>query len=236
MRLVAAAFFCAAILAAGRPAAAEKIKPLVSVFGTCASLTTNTYPADSQNWFDGTKQSQVVFYAHLLYPTRPEEGPDASVSGPWHPSLRITPTAQAVESAPFFNDEFYAQAEWLDPDNKRVAFYGLTFPARIRSDYVQLQGRWYAPHTFAMAIGTRDQRGDAGQTRLPDKVGQYTVRFSADGRPLGVAFFRMLKAGMASGASEGLGTGKAAAALSLSSTGKAMGLSLPAGVGIGVEP
>ena len=216
------------LLALAGPLAAEKAKPLVSVFGTCAGLTPNTYPMDSQNWFDGSKQAQVVFYAHLLFPTRPEGKALMPAPGEWHAPLRITPLAQVEESAPLFTDEFYAQAEWFDPGDRRVAFYGLTFPAPIRSDYVQVEGRWYAPHTFAMAIGTRDLRPEAGQVALPEKVGQYHVRFSVDGEPLGVAFFRMLKGGGASAVPAGLGTGKAAAALAVSGTGK--GLSLPAGL------
>lgn len=212
------------------PLAADRPKPLVSVFGTCASLTPNTYPMDSQNWFDGTKQAQVVFYAHLLFPLRPEGKAAPFDPSAWHVPLRITPLAQVEDSAPVFNDEFYAQAEWFDPTDRRVAFYGLTFPARIRSDYVQVEGRWYAPHTFAMAIGTRDLRAEAGQIALPEKVGQYHVRFSVDGAPLGIAFFRMLKGGGATSNPAGLGTGKAAAALAISGTGKAMGLSLPAGL------
>ena len=174
--------------------ASDKLKPLVSVLGTCSTLTSNTYPADSQNWFDASKQSQVVFYAHLLFPTVPELGSLPAIAAePWHPPLAVTPTVAVAGQLPSFVDEFYAQAEWLDPDNKRVAFYGLTFPARIRSDYVRLEDRWYAPHTFAMAIGTRDLRREAGQTAMPEKIGQYHVRFSVDGQSLGVAFFRMLK-------------------------------------------
>lgn len=217
-------------LALAPPLAAAKAKPLVSVFGTCAGLTPNTYPMDSQNWFDGSKQAQVVFYAHLLFPLRPEGKAQDPAPGAWHTPLRITPLAQVEDSAPAFNDEFYAQAEWFDPSDHRVALYGLTLPARIRTDYVQVEGRWYAPHTFAMAIGTRDLRPEAGQTALPEKTGQYHVRFSVDGDPLGVAFFRMLKGGGASAIPAGLGTGKAAAALALSGTGKALGLSLPAGL------
>jgi hypothetical protein len=165
---------------------------LVSVLGTCSALTANTYPADTQNWFDPAKQSQVVFYAHLLFPTVPDTGVVPTAEA-WHPPLMVTPSAGALSPIPAFVDQFYAQAEWLDPEDKRVALYGLTFTARLRSDLVQLDGRWYAPHTFAMAIGTRDLRSAAGQTLLPEKAGQYHIRLSVDGQPLGVGFFRMLK-------------------------------------------
>ncbi len=47
------------------------VRPLVSVMGTCSSLTPATYPMDAQAWFDAGKQSQVVFYAHLLFPLHP---------------------------------------------------------------------------------------------------------------------------------------------------------------------
>jgi hypothetical protein len=182
----------AALRAAGKP------EPLVSVMGTCSALTPNTYPADTMTWFDAGKQPQVVFYAHLLFPVQPEPGSQepVMVAGPCRLSATVA-TAQAL--TPTFSDDIYAQAEWLDPDGKRVAFYGLTFPARIRSDYVKVLDRWYAPHTFAMAIGTKDLRGAAGQLLLPDKIGQYYVRLSVEGRAVGLAFFRMLK-----GASAGM--------------------------------
>jgi hypothetical protein len=87
----------------------------------------------------------------------------------------------------------YAEAEWLDPQGARVALYGTTLGARARNDWIPVGGRQYIPHTFAMAIGTRDLRGDAGQLKLPSTEGQYTIRLRVDGRSLGLAFFRMLR-------------------------------------------
>lgn len=162
--------------------AAWAAQPLVSVLGTCSALTSNTYPADSVNWFDAGRHSQVVFYAHLLYPV-----PKAPFQGPWHPP-RLWP-----EPATPFRDEFYAEAHWQDPSGRTVALHGLTFPARIRADWLRVNGEDYVPHTLAMAIGTRDLRPDAGQQRLPEQVGLYTVRLRLDGRDSGLAFFSMLQ-------------------------------------------
>jgi hypothetical protein len=153
--------------------------PLVSVLGTCSALTANTYPADSVNWFDASRHSQVIFYAHLLYPVKPW-------TEPWHAPLRWP------MPAPDFVDEFYAEAEWLDPQGRSIALHGLTFPARIRTDWLRVNGADYVPHTLAMAIGTRDLRTEAGQTHLPDQVGQYTVRLRLNGQDTAMAFFRML--------------------------------------------
>lgn len=166
------------VLAGGASAA----QPLVSVLGTCSALTANTYPADSVNWFDAGRHSQVVFYAHLLYPV-----PGPAFKGPWHPP-RVWP-----ERAPQFVDEFYAEAHWQDPSGRTVALHGLTFPARVKTDWLQVNGEDFVPHTLAMAIGTRDLRPDAGQVRLPEQVGLYTVRLRLDGRDSGLAFFRMLQ-------------------------------------------
>jgi hypothetical protein len=185
--------------AAGK-AEAPASRPLVSVLGTCSALSASTYPADMVNWFDPAKQAQVVFYAHLLFPLKADTQ--------WQVPLVLTPSAWADLPAPPFVDEFYAEAYWQDPDGKPIALYGLTFAARTTSDYVRLHGKVYSPHTFAMAIGTRDLRVEAGQVHLPDKVGQYTVRFNVDGQPVGLGFFRMLK-GQATQASQ-----PAAAALS----------------------
>lgn len=160
--------------------------PLVSVLGTCSAMTSNTYPADPVNWFDAQRHSQVIFFAHLLFP-QPALTGDAAT--PWHPPL-AWPPAQDVGIL----DEHRVDAEWLDPAGQRVAFYSLTFPARIRSDWLDLGGKLYIPHTLAMAIGTRDLRAESGQLRLPSVEGQYTVHLSVDGRPTALAFFRMLRA------------------------------------------
>jgi hypothetical protein len=189
------------------------------VLGTCSALASNTYPADTKNWFDATQQSQVVFYAHLLFPTVPEPGQATALTEPWHPPLLVTPTSGVLSPVPAFVDQFYAQAEWLDPEGKRIALSDMTFTARLRSDLVLLDGRWYAPHTFAPAIGTRDLRSQAGQTLLPEKEGQYHVRLSVDGQAIGVGFFRMLKGGTS------LKTPPAGMALPLSPTGLPAALS-----------
>ncbi len=55
----------------------------------------------------------------------------------------------------------------------------------MRSDYLTVNGRQYIPHTFAMAIGTKDLRSQAGQLRLPSQEGTYSVRLSVDGRDPG---------------------------------------------------
>jgi hypothetical protein len=191
LKLPGLAWACLALLSA--PALAEKPRPLVSVLGTCSALNGSIYPADAQVWFDANKQSQVVFYAHLLFPTVPEAGQASAAVEAWHPPLLVTPTASALSPVPAFVDQFYAQAEWLDPEGKRIALSGMTLSARLRSDLVLLDGRWYAPHTFAPAIGTRDLRSQAGQTLLPEKAGQYHVRLSVDGQAVGVGFFSMLK-------------------------------------------
>jgi hypothetical protein len=164
--------------------------PLVSVLGTCSALTSNIYPADSINWFDPARHGQVVFFAHLLFPLQPEA--QAWAPGAWHPPLALSPSAKAMAALPV-RDEHFAEAEWLDPAGERIAYYSLTFPARIRADWLDLQGRTYIPHTLAMAIGTRDLRVDAGQTRLPSREGQYTVNLRIDGRHTGLVFFRMLR-------------------------------------------
>jgi hypothetical protein len=192
MRLRAGLLALAAGLLAAAPLRAAGLRPapLVSVLGTCSALTSNIYPADSINWFDPARHSQVVFYAHLLFPLQSEE-PDWA-PGAWHPPLVLSPSAKAMGELPV-RDEHFAEAEWLDPAGERIAYYSLTFPARIRADWLDLQGRSYIPHTLAMAIGTRDLRGDAGQTRLPGREGQYTVQLRVDGRPTGLAFFRMLR-------------------------------------------
>jgi hypothetical protein len=169
-------------------AARAGVRPLVSVMGTCSALTPNTYPADAQAWFDATKQSQVVFYAHLLFPLRPLPAEREGQAQAWHPPL-LTGTSAAADSA----DAFYAQADWRDPSGSPVALFGLSLTARLRSDYLSVNGREYIPHTFAMAIGTRDLRSQAGQLRLPSQEGTYSVRFSVDGRDLGLSFFRMVK-------------------------------------------
>ena len=69
----------------------------------------------------------------------------------------------------------------------------MTLTARSSGDWIHVAGREYIPHTFAMAIGTKDIRTEAGQTRLPAQQGQYTVRLRVDGRALGLAFFRILR-------------------------------------------
>lgn len=172
-------------LALAAPSPAQPVAPVVAVLGTCSALTSNIYPADSVNWFDPVRHSQVVFFAHLLFPL-----PTALPTGPWHPPLSLPAPGQGV---PPPRDEHYAEAEWLDPAGRRVALYGLTFPARVRSDWLDLHGRTYIPHTLAMAIGIRDLRSDAGQVALPSQEGQYTVHLRVDGRATGLAFFRMLR-------------------------------------------
>lgn len=181
-----------ALWAAALPGAAA-VRPLVSVLGTCAALTPNTYPADAQAWFDASKESQIVFYAHLLFPLRPTASELDGGYPAWHPPLALSATAGT--GMPETRDEFYAEALWEDPSGARVAAYGLTFAARTRGDYLRLDGRDYIPHTFAMAIGTKDLRAAAGQVRLPSALGEYTIRLKVDGRDTGLAFFRMMAPG-----------------------------------------
>lgn len=185
LRRLAALLLALGLAAGVHPAEAAPL-PLVAVLGTCSALTSNTYPADSINWFDAAKHSQVVFFAHLLFP---QELPGSAPQTAWHPPLAWKDPALNFS----ISDDHQATAEWLDPEGQRVAYYSLTFPARIRSDWLDLGGKLYIPHTLAMAIGTRDLRAEAGQIRLPAVEGQYTVHLSVDGRPTALAFFRMLR-------------------------------------------
>lgn len=166
--------------------------PLVAVLGTCGALANDAYPADTQNWFDASRSSQVLFYAHLLFPVEPlpDEILPSLPAEAWHPPM-AAPLPAAAASAP--GDAHFAEAEWLDPQGSRVAYLARTLTARSRGDWISVAGRDYIPHTFAMAIGTRDIRPDAGQVKLPSLEGQYTVRLKVDGRSLGLAFFRMLR-------------------------------------------
>lgn len=160
-------------------------------FTTCSQLTSNLYPMDTTTWFDAAKNPQIVLYAHMLFPLRPDQDSLTSLPEPeaWHPPMVVkAPLAQTLS----LDDQHYAQAIWLDPEGAVVAQYGLTMPARVSSDYVRLQGRQYIPHTFAMTIGTRDGRVEAGQKLLPSKAGQYHIRLFVDGQLEGIAFFRMM--------------------------------------------
>jgi hypothetical protein len=184
------AWSCLAALGLAGGLAAAQGRPLVADLGVCSSLATDTYPADTQNWFDAGRNAQVVFYAQLLFPVDPlpdETLPDGPAE-PWHPPMAVSAPMALSDT----DDEHYAEAEWLDPAGNSLASFGMTLTARAKSDWVTISGRAYIPHTFAMAIGTRDRRAAAGQTRLPDQQGQYTVRLKVDGGSVGLAFFRML--------------------------------------------
>jgi hypothetical protein len=172
---------------------ASEARPLVAVLVTCASLASDIYPADTQNWFDAGHNQQVVFYAQLLFPVAPlpDESQPEALPEPWHPPM-VAPQPDTRSGGNGFEDRHYAEAEWLDPAGKSLADFGMTLTARVKSDWIEVAGRAYVPHTFAMAIGIQDLRASAGQTRLPDTQGQYTVRLKVDGRSVGLAFFRML--------------------------------------------
>jgi hypothetical protein len=207
-------FFCLAALApaaAGRAAATAR--PLVTVLDICSSLAADTYPADTQNWFDPERNAQVVFYAQLLFPADPlpDESLPAALAEPWHPPMALAPPLSAAPAAT--DDQHYAEAEWLDPAGKSIALFGMTLTARAKTDWITVSGRDYIPHTFAMAVGTRDLRAAAGQTALPGQPGQYTVRLRVDGRSVGLAFFKMLR-GAAAPAKAGAGPGAAVQAIS----------------------
>lgn len=190
---------CAALLACLAAGLGAAPRPLVAVLGTCSALATDTYPNDTQNWFDAGRSPQVVFYAHLLFPVAPlpEESEPDLPGEPWHPPMAAAPAPGSTATARAQDDAHYAEAEWLDPDGTRIADYGMTFTARARADWIAVDGRQYIPHTFAMAIGTRDLRAGAGQTRLPAAEGEYTVRLRVDGRSVGLAFYRMLHSSQA---------------------------------------
>ncbi|HTA17302.1 MAG TPA: hypothetical protein VK786_06115 [bacterium] len=196
------AWSCLAALGLAGGLAAAQGRPLVADLGVCSSLATDTYPADTQNWFDAGRNAQVVFYAQLLFPVDPlpdetlPEGP----AQPWHPPMAVSAPTSLSNSAA---DDHYAEAEWLDPAGNSVALFGMTLTARAKSDWVSIGGRAYIPHTFAMAIGTRDRRASAGQTKLPDQEGQYTVRLKVDGASVGLAFFRMLSTAPQQGSAAG---------------------------------
>jgi hypothetical protein len=181
-------FACACLLWLASQAGA---KPVMADFTTCAQLGPNLYPADTTTWFDPSKNPQVVLYAHMLFPLLPGQDDLAQAPAPeaWHPpmTVRLSPPLSLA-----LNDSHFAFARWVDPDGAVVAEYGLTMPARVSSDYVRLQGRQYIPHTFAMSIGTKDIRLEAGQKAMPSKAGQYHIRLYVDGEIEGIAFFKML--------------------------------------------
>jgi|GEM_PF-2147118 len=170
---------------------AGEARPLVAVLETCSALSSDIYPADTQNWFDVGHNAQIIFYAHLLFPVDPlpDETEAAVPVEAWHPPMAVVALRPPSDSS---LDGHYAEAEWLDPAGRSLALYGETLTARAKTDWVSVAGRSYVPHTFAMAIGTRDMRLAAGQTHLPDQKGEYTVRLRVDGRSVGLAFFRML--------------------------------------------
>ncbi len=190
----------------GMPAAAPAgPRPVTSMFTTCFQLGPGLTPADSTTWFDAAKHPQVVFYAHMLFPLKP--GQDSRTqpepAEAWHPPMAWPPPAAAQSAASIaIADSYFAEAEWLDPDGAVVAHYGLTMPARVSGDYVQLGGRQYIPHTFTMTIGTKDVRTQAGQKQTPGLSGQYHVRFYVDGELEGIAFFRMLSGEKKEGAAK----------------------------------
>ncbi|HTB22028.1 MAG TPA: hypothetical protein VK914_04930 [bacterium] len=190
---VLAPALCLALLCLGAGPAAAAARPLVTVLDICSSLAADTYPADTQNWFDPERNAQVVFYAQLLFPVDPlpDESLPAAPAQSWHPPMAVS-APPSSGSAPA-EGQHYAEAEWLDPAGKGLALFGMTLTARAQRDWISVSGRSYIPHTFAMAIGTRDLRAAAGQTALPGQPGQYTVRLRVDGRSVGLAFFKMLR-------------------------------------------
>lgn len=193
---------CLAALALAGGLAAAQGRPLVADLGICSSLAADTYPADTQNWFDAGRNAQVVFYAQLLFPVDPlpDETQPEGPAEPWHPPMAVSAPTPLLNTAA---DDHYAEAQWLDPAGNSLALFGMTLTARAKSDWVSIAGRAYIPHTFAMAIGTRDRRASAGQTRLPDQQGQYTVRLKVDGGSVGLAFFRMLSTAPQQGSAAG---------------------------------
>lgn len=164
--------------------------PLLSLLTTCTRLAPNFYPADTINWFEASKNPQIVLYAHMLFPLQEEQKPGLDL-GLWHPPL-VLPALPPRSPYVMVRDEFFAEAVWTDPDGIEIASHGLTMAARVSTDYVQVDGRTYIPHTFTHTIGTRDLRSSAGQKSLPQKAGQYHVRLKVGGEALGLAFFRML--------------------------------------------
>jgi hypothetical protein len=183
--VLALVFAAAAGLAAGA-------RPLVGVLGTCAALAPGPYPSDTRDVFDAGKDSQVVFCAHLFFPDEPfpeEELPDVA-EGPWHPPMAA---ARPLSPAAAAKGGHYAEAEWLDPNGARVCLYGMTLAAKAGEAPVRVAGRDYQACTFAMAVGTRDVRADAGQVKLPEAPGVYSVRLRVDGRSVGLSFFKVAK-------------------------------------------
>ncbi len=180
-------------------------RPVVAILTTCARLgvESGAYPSDTINWFDAAKDNQVVFFAHLLFPL----GQKAltAAGDDWHAPLSAPPSggAQKDSGAPkstvFIADKHAATVQWLDPDGQEIGMYHVTLSARSTADVLRLAGEDYVPHTVAMAIGIRDIRPAAGQTRIPDKVGQYQIRLSVDQEALGLAFFRIMRTSAATG-------------------------------------
>ncbi len=188
------------LAASGGAARGEGSRCVISMFTTCSNLTPNYYPADTINWFHPSLQSQIVFFVQMMFPLRPgmeDKNPSLDLEWPWHPPLAVPPLdsnpAQALSIA--ISDHHFAEAEWRAPDGQVIADLGLTMTPRVSTDYLTIDGMQMIPHTFAMAIGTKDIRKVAGQTALPSQVGLYHIRFWVDGKLEGVAFFSILEEG-----------------------------------------
>jgi hypothetical protein len=181
------------------PALAED--QVTSLLITCSQMTSNGYPADTVNWFYPSRHGQVVFFAHLLFPLASSSAPQPSTATAqaalpvgWHAPMALpTPTAQPTASGVRADFQPWVEASWVAPDESRIACYGVTLPAKNSKEFVHVDGRWYIPQTFAMAIGTRDLRPAAGQSALPEWKGLYHIDLRVQGQLCGVTFFSVLE-------------------------------------------
>jgi hypothetical protein len=136
------------------------LKPVESVQeGSKAEPETGTQETPAENPF--RPEPGQVWHPPLMMSV-PGYTPVAALS-PTEEAAPLPPERQTIE----VNDRHYAEAVWSGPDGQVIASFGQTLPARVSSDYLNLNGETFIPHTFAMAIGTKDLRSQAGQKALP---------------------------------------------------------------------
>jgi hypothetical protein len=174
---------------------------VASLLTTCSQMSANGYPADTVNWFYPSRHGQVVYFAHLLFPLAGSLAPQPAtgtaqmaLSAGWHAPMALpTPAPQPSASGVRADFQPFVEASWVAPDDSRIACYGVTLPAKNSKEFVHVDGRWFIPQTFAMAIGTRDLRPAAGQVALPEWKGLYHIDLKVQGQLCGITFFSVLE-------------------------------------------